>query len=68
MFFIAAETKELIDFKKTPGHVMGVFELTQNQWTALTKGGLRITVSFTDSSVQLQGTFEEAMIVGQEIE
>ncbi|XP_065845371.1 uncharacterized protein [Oscarella lobularis] len=58
----AAETKELIDFKKTPGHVMGVFELTQNQWTALTKGGLRITVSFTDSSVQLQGTFEEAMI------
>lgn len=53
---------DLSAFRKTPGHAMGVLELTDNQLNALSKGGLQITVMFNGSAAVLTGNFEEGMI------
>lgn len=53
----------LTDFRRTPAHVMGVFELTPQQLNALDKGGLQVTVAFSGSTITLAGKFEQGMIV-----
>ncbi|XP_062498801.1 uncharacterized protein LOC134176139 isoform X2 [Corticium candelabrum] len=57
-----SEAIDLTEFRKTPGHVMGVLELNSQQSNALERGGFKLTVTFTNSPITLTGKFEQGMI------